>query len=176
MTLTFRRAHTGDTTAAQQTYRRIMNHLGQTVDYPHWHSENHPTPEEVVHWVEAGELYLALDEAGAIVGVTVLNHDTVDGYGDAAWSIAAQPHEVLVVHALGVVPDHLGKGVSRFLVDSTLEVARALGCTTVRLDTYVENIPARKLYERYGFTDLGCHTLTYEGTDLSEFHLFEYVL
>ncbi|ETJ01056.1 MAG: hypothetical protein Q605_AUC01135G0002, partial [Actinomyces urogenitalis DORA_12] len=46
----------------------------------------------------------------------------------------------------------------------------------VRLDTYVENLPARRLYERYGFTDLGCHTLTYEGTDLNQFHLFEYLL
>lgn len=36
--------------------------------------------------------------------------------------------------------------------------------------------PARKLYPRYGFTDLGCHTVKYEGIDLSKFHLFEYVL
>lgn len=28
----------------------------------------------------------------------------------------------------------------------------------------------------YGFTDLGVHTLRYEGADLSQFHLFEYVL
>ncbi len=176
MTLTFRRAETGDTAAAQQAYRQIIDHLAETVDFPHWHTENHPTPEEVASWVKAGEFYLALDEDGAIAGVTALNHDAVDAYQNAAWAIEAQPEEVLVVHALGVVPEHLGKGVSRFLVDATLDVARAQDCMTVRLDTYVENIPARKLYERCGFTDLGCHTVAYEGTDLNEFHLFEYVL
>lgn len=176
MALTFRRAETSDTAVAQQAYRLIIDHLAETVDFPHWHTENHPTPEEVAEWVEAGELYLALDERGETAGVTVLNHDAVDAYREAAWTIEAEPLEILVVHALGVVPDHLGTGVSRSLVDATLEVAREQGCKAVRLDTYVENIPARKLYERHGFTDLGCHTVAYEGTDLSQFHLFEYVL
>ena len=176
MALTFRRAETTDTAVAQQAYRLIIDHLAETVDFPHWHTENHPTPEEVAGWVEAGELYLARDEGGEIAGVTVLNHDAVDAYRDAAWTIEAEPHEVLVVHALGVVPDHLGTGVSRSLVDATLQVAREQSCKAVRLDTYVENVPARKLYERHGFTDLGCHTVVYEGTDLTQFHLFEYVL
>lgn len=176
MTLIFRRAGAGDAAAAQQAYRRIIDHLAETVDFPHWHTEDHPTPEEVAGWVEAGELYLALDDDGEIAGVTVLNHDAVDAYRLAAWAVEAEPGEALVVHALGVVPDHLGKGVSRFLVDATLDVALEQGCKAVRLDTYVENIPARKLYERYGFTDLGCHTVAYEGTDLNQFHLFEYVL
>ena len=66
--------------------------------------------------------------------------------------------------------------MARFLLDRTLDLARVRGCRAVRLDTYVENLPARRLYERYGFTDLGCHTLTYEGTDLNQFHLFEYLL
>lgn len=36
--------------------------------------------------------------------------------------------------------------------------------------------PARELYIRCGFTDLGEHSIHYEGTDLTRFHLFEYVL
>ena len=176
MALTFRRADATDTAVAQEAYRLIIDHLAETVDFPHWHTENHPTPEEVARWVEAGELYLALDEDGETAGVTVLNHDAVDAYHEAAWTVEAEPHEVLVVHALGVVPERLGTGVSQFLVDASLQVAREQGCKAVRLDTYVENTPARKLYERHGFIDLGCHNVVYEGTDLSQFHLFEYVL
>ena len=59
---------------------------------------------------------------------------------------------------------------------ASIRVAREQDCRTVRLDTYVENIPARRLYERCDFTDLGCHTVRYDGTDLNQFHLFEYVL
>ena len=108
MVLTFRRAQATDTAVAQQAYRLIIDHLAETVDFPHWHTENHPTPEEVASWVEAGELDLALDEDGETAGVTVLNHHAVDAYHAAAWTVEAEPHEVLVVHALGVVPERPG--------------------------------------------------------------------
>lgn len=177
MRLEFRQAEPGDTAAAQAAYRQIIDHLAATVDFPHWHTENHPTGAEVRGWIEAGDLYLTLDQTGAkIAGVVVLNHDAPDAYREASWAIEATPGQVLVVHALGVSPDFLRQGVARFLVDASLDVAREKGCRVVRLDTYVENIPARELYARYGFTDLGVHTLHYEGTDLNQFHLFEYVL
>jgi len=43
----------------------------------------------------------------------------------------------------------------------------------MRLDTYVESIPAHRLYERYGFAALGLHTPTYPGTDPTQFHLYD---
>ena len=175
MKLTFRAAEASDLAAVQQAYQRIIEHLAQTVDYPHWHTENHPTVPEVQAWVASGGLYLALEE-DRVAGVVVLNHEAPQAYDTAAWGADLAPEEVLVVHALGVLPDYLGQGVARFLLDCTLDLARVRGCRAVRLDTYVENLPARRLYERYGFTDLGCHTLTYEGTDLNQFHLFEYLL
>lgn len=174
--LIFRRAAPHETADVQAIYRAIIDHLAETVDFPHWHIEDHPTPGEVAAWVEAGDLYLAVHRNGSIAGAVVLDHDAVDAYREARWAIAAEPEEVLVVHVLGVAPAHLGRGVARFLVEHTLRLAREQGCLTVRLDTYVENLPARRLYARCGFTDLGCHTVHYEGTDLSEFHLFEYVL
>lgn len=148
MDLSFRRAEPHDTAAAQAAYRSIIDHLAETVDYPHWHTENHPTPAEVAGWVEAGELYLAVDADETIAGVVVLNHDAADEYRNAGWAIEAEQDEVLIVHALGVVPDHLGLGVGRFLVDASIRVARERNCRVVRLDTYVENLPARRLYER----------------------------
>ncbi|MFH8447506.1 GNAT family N-acetyltransferase [Streptomyces sp. NPDC018026] len=175
MALDFRRAGTADTVTAQDAYRRILKHLAENVDFPHWHTENHPTPEEVRDWIGTGELYLATTAEG-IAGVVVLNHEAPDAYQTAEWSVNATDDEVLVVHKLGVVPDHLGQGVARHLVHSAVEEARAQGCRALRLDTYVENAPALELYRRYGFTDLGEHVLHYEGTDLNRFHLFELVI
>ena len=181
--LSFRRAELDETAAVQSAYRHMIAHLAATVDFPHWHTENHPNPDGVQQWVAAGELYLAVTPAAdpsvetpQIAGAVVLDHDAPDAYGDAAWTVEAAGDEVLVAHALGVVPDFLRRGVARFLVDAAVRTARDRGCRAVRLDTYVENLPARELYSRYGFTDLGVHTLHYEGTDLSQFHLFEYVL
>lgn len=181
MQLVFRRAGRADTAAAQAVYRRIIDHLAVTADFPHWHTENHPTPEQVQRWVRAGDLYLALapdadGAAGRVAGAVVLDHEAPGAYGTASWAVAASPEEVLVVHVLGVAPDFLRQGVARFLVDASLDVARQKGCRTVRLDAYVENLAARELYTSHGFTDLGVHTVRYEGTDLSRFHLFEHVL
>lgn len=176
--LSVRVARREDTAAAQAAYQQIIEHLGATVDYPHWHSENHPTPAEVQQWIDAGDLYLALASGDdeQIAGVMVLDHHGADAYQGAAWAIEAEPEQVLVVHALGVHPDFLRQGVARFLVHASLDVARQKECRAVRLDTYVENLPARHLYASEGFQDLGVHTLHYEGTDLTQFHLFERVL
>lgn len=181
VTLRFRRAEREDTAAAQAAYRQIIEHLAATVDYPHWHSENRPTAAEVEHWVAAGELHLAIargDDPGTelVAGVVVLNHESPEAYQEASWTIQTSPEQVLVVHVLGVCPHFLRRGVAGFLVSGALELARATGCRAVRLDTYVDNLPARQLYAGHGFRDLGVHTLHYGGTDLTQFHLFEHVL
>ena len=129
----------------------------------------------MVHGSQLQLKTLSLD-GGQIAGVVVLNHEAIDAYATAAWAVEASASEALVVHALGVVPDYLGQGVARFLLDSALEVAREAGCLAVRLDVYVENTPALRLYRSYGFRDLGCHTVDYGDIDLNQFHLFEYVL
>lgn len=179
-TLLFRQATSGDAPAARAAYQQIIDHLAATVNYPYWYSESHPTPGEVSRWAASGELHLAVISAGArcgeIAGVVVINHDAPPAYGDVPWSIEAAGADVLVLHALGVVPGLMRTGVARFLVDATLDVARARGCRTIRLDTYVKNTPARELYTRYGFTDLGAHTISYEGVDIDQFELFDYVL
>ncbi|MFK5582381.1 GNAT family N-acetyltransferase [Serinicoccus sp. LYQ131] len=173
----FRQAEASDTAAAQAAYRQIVDHLAATVDFPHWHTENRPSEDEVQEWIGSGELYLTLEQTGGrIAGVVALNHAAPDAYLHAPWALEVPPEQILVVHALAVSPDFLRQGVARFLVDASLDVAREKGCRAVRLDTYVENIAARELYARCGFTDLGVHTLHYEGTELNQFHLFERVL
>ncbi len=175
MNLLFRQARSGDSHRVQQSYRTIIDHLGATIDYPRWHQVNHPAPDLIASWIGAGELYMVLYGA-EIAGVVVLNHDSVAAYRTATWEINATSEEALVVHALGVLPEYQGKGIARFILDSTIAHARAQGLKTIRLDVYVENTPALKLYTDYGFRDLGCHTVDYGNYDLTQFHLFEYVL
>lgn len=158
-----------------ELYQRIREHLAQTVTYRHWHTENHPAPHQVEQWIAAGELYLAL-AGDEIAGGVVLNNEAPDAYRTADWAIDAPPEHALVVHVLGVAPTFLGRGVARFLMDQSLQVARDGRCVAVRLDVIEDNTPAQQLYTSYGFTDLGLHIIEYEGTDLNRFHLFEHVL
>lgn len=170
-----RTAQPDDAAAVQGAYRQIKSHLAQTVDYRHWHTEGHPTPEMITDWIEEGNLYIA--ESGTdVAGVMVLDHETGEGYDTAAWSVEAGEGQALIVHALGVSPLFQGRGVAGFLIDSAVRIAQERGCVAVRLDVLVDNIPARSLYARHGFRDLGLHTIDYPTTDLNQFHLFERVL
>ena len=48
--------------------------------------------------------------------------------------------------------------------------------SAVRLDAIKTNIPAQRLYEKYGFARCGTEQLYYESTGWTEFILYEYLL
>lgn len=56
------------------------------------------------------------------------------------------------IYAIGVAPEHQGKGFSRILMDAGLTRLRKRGATTAALYVEADNEPALALYERYGFT------------------------
>lgn len=179
--LIFRQARVNEIPVVQDAYRGIREHLAATVDFPHWHSENHPRPELIARWVKAGDLYVAMisdddpsDEQMA--GVVVLDHEPAEDYRSARWAIDARDDQILIIHVLGVLPAYQGTGIARFLVDSAIETARQRGCLAVRLDVTEDNEPAHRLYSTCGFADLGLHTLRRRETQLDQFHLYEYVV
>lgn len=175
--LIFRRAEQRDTAAVQELYRSILEDLGASIDYPRWYSENHPAPAQIDGWIAEGNLYIVHGALGPeVMGAVVLDHEAPGGYSDAPWAVEATSEQALVVHVLGVSPNHQHQGVARFLLDNTIKLARDTSCLAVRLDVYEGNVPGHRLYAGYGFTDLGIHALHYDTTDLSEFRLYEYVV
>lgn len=55
---------------------------------------------------------------------------------------------------LYVVPEHRGEGHGRALLETALSVARERRATSVELGTALSDVPARRLYESFGFTNL----------------------
>ena len=60
---------------------------------------------------------------------------------------------LLNVHDLAVIPTHRGQGVGRGLLAAAEERARARGCCKLTLEVQDDNLRARRLYERFGFSD-----------------------
>ncbi|MDT3766507.1 GNAT family N-acetyltransferase [Gleimia hominis] len=200
--LELKQADGKDVARTQRAYEEIKDFLASEVTYRHWHTENHPSEQDIQRWIERGQMFIALHHGAAelgarssaagsaadtnaggqepadaeLVGVMALDQAVPQGYEAAPWLVDAAPSEVLAVHALGVVPGYQRRGVAKFLLDGALEVARELGCVTVRLDVLAQNTPGMKLYADYGFKDLGLFHVDYDTTDLHDFHLFEYVL
>ena len=67
-------------------------------------------------------------------------------------SFAARP--LLNIHDLAVIPGQRGKGVGRALLTAAESFARARSCCKLTLEVQDDNLPARTLYERFGFVDV----------------------
>jgi ribosomal protein S18 acetylase RimI-like enzyme len=67
-------------------------------------------------------------------------------------TFAAQP--LLNIHDLAVLPGHRGRGIGRALLAGAEQDARAAGCCKLTLEVLEDNLPARRLYEAFGFHDV----------------------
>lgn len=86
--------------------------------------------------------HVAVDERGRFVGMVAALPDRDD------------PASVDLI-AMFVTPAARGRGVAAALVGAQLGWARAEGFRRVGLMVNVENVTARRLYERLGFRDTG---------------------
>jgi len=55
---------------------------------------------------------------------------------------------------VGLVPEARGKGLASYLLVRVLKSLKEKGSTSVYLDTTITNLPAQKLYRKYGFNDV----------------------
>jgi ribosomal-protein-alanine N-acetyltransferase len=68
-----------------------------------------------------------------------------------AWLVADELH----VTNLAVEPTHRRSGIAAALLDHTLKDARNRGAVWCQLEVRISNTPARSLYERFGFHEIG---------------------
>ena len=92
------------------------------------------------------------------------------------WQYPAPPEQVLVIHTLTMPPEMSGKGYGTRMVRFAMEEARRMGCRVIRLDTYVGNLPAQRLYSKLGFRISGRKLVSHHGLFDSELFYLEYAL
>lgn len=59
------------------------------------------------------------------------------------------------IQTVGVLPSHRGTGLGARLLGELLAAAARFACHEVLLEVRVDNAPAQRLYERFGFTRIG---------------------
>jgi ribosomal-protein-alanine N-acetyltransferase len=82
--------------------------------------------------------YLVADSEGVVVGYA---------------GLFATRHQA-DVQTIAVAPRRQGTGLGAALLEALLAEASRRGCAEVLLEVRVENVPARKLYERFGFAQI----------------------
>ena len=119
-----------------------------------WRRDGHPTSEFIAELVRGQGMLIAI-EGNAIVGAVGIDHDLGHNYGPLLWLFDVPETEVAVIHLLASSPSRRGAGISRTLLRESLNLARARGMRTARLDVTVNNAPAMALYRSEGFVTVG---------------------
>lgn len=71
----------------------------------------------------------------------------------------------MVIINVAVSPTHQGKGWGEYMLKNSLELMIEQGVRHFYLDVRVSNMPARNLYEKYGFSSLGYRRNYYSHPD-----------
>lgn len=153
-------------------YDRVVQYLCEHINYPKWSYREYPSIGFVEEMTEAGSQLLCMEQE-QILGAFVLNDDPQGAYENVQWSRELQRGSYLVCHALAVDPSLQGKGIGRQIVAFCMDYAREHQYQAVRLDVVPDNIPAKKLYEKCGFTYVGDVDLEREIPEIPFFSMYE---
>lgn len=168
--MTIRLAAEEDMDAVWALVSRAVAHMN-ALGNPQW-GEDYPLRIDFEEDRARGELYLAVDDDGTILGCVCLNGRESPEYAPLPWRDAGP---ALMLHRLAVDPKAQRRGVGRALFAYYEDKARREGCTSLRLDTYGQNDRMRSLIESRGFEQVGMVHFNRVGRPLG-FPCFEKVL
>lgn len=176
MHVTIRTAVPAENESVRDFYYHLIDEMSAWAYHPKWQKGIYPQEADLRRAIAQGEMRLALDETGDIVGAMVLNHHASEGYDQAAWRTQAEPHEVTVIHLLCVSAQLGRQGIGKALVRGALREAERTGQKAIRLDVLAGNLPAERLYRSAGFIFVERMKLYYEDTGWCDFDLYEYAI
>lgn len=139
-------------------YDDVTTYLDQNINYPKWVKGSYPGRESTQKAILKGEQYACFDN-DTVVGAFIFNDDPQGAYEVGDWSVSLAGGEYMVIHTLAVHPSFYGKGIAKEMVNFCLDEAKKRGKKAVRLDVVPDNIPAKTLYEKCGFSLVGEYDL-----------------
>ena len=167
-----RKCQEKDIEAVGSLYDKVVAWLDDTVNYPKWTYKVYPTERTARENTKAQIQYLC-EEEGKIVGAFALNDDPQANYDRGNWSRDLPVGSYMVLHTLAIDPDYMDCGYGSQVMDFCLARAKSLGYKAFRTDIVPENIPARRFYEKNGFTYAGEADLERGIEDIPVFGLLE---
>lgn len=121
----------------EKDYREVLN-VWQQTDMGGAHRGDNL--EIIENTVSNGGVLFVLEEkhSNTIVGTSWITNDS----------------RRLYLHHFGILPYYQGKGLSKLLMEKSMEFARDKKLQ-IKLEVHKDNVKARELYQKYGFRFLG---------------------
>ena len=163
----FRLAEEKDIDAVSQIYDMIHTCEENGKKTIGWARGVYPTRKTCETALSNGHLFVC-EENGKIVATAIINHIQVPEYAMCHWSEEVPDDKIMVLHTLCVNPEMKGLGIGTKFVHFYEEYAKEKGCTSLRMDTQVINTPARTLYKKLGYTEIGTVFCEFNGIKNTE--------
>ena len=137
-------------------------------------TENIPGREYDVIGLVTGCCIMCKNIGKDIGASMILNHEQPDEYAAIEWKYVGSKENVLVIHTLCVPPKKAGHGYGQQMVEYAKTMANKMNCATIRIDTYIHNEPAKRLYLHNGFRIAGYGRILLQGLIEEEQVYLEY--
>ena len=134
--------------------------LGEKDFLPEGDKGGFPSDEMVKNAIAEKDQFIGIED-GQIVAAYIMNHDCDEAYHTVRWLTDAEDKEMVVLHALRVLPEYGGRGYSKQLVQHAIDTARERGLKSIRLDCIEGNDIPQKMYMSFGFAYVDTVEITY---------------
>lgn len=156
-------------------YHSLIEHLENTINYPKWKKGVYPTRQVAMAGINEKCLYVA-EHNGKIAGTFILRHKPERGYDGVIWQEELCYDNVFVIYTFAVHPHFWGQGVGQKLLQFAVEEGVKTNVRSIRLDVYENNLPAIRLYEKFGFQYIDTVDLGMESYGVKWFKLYEKII
>ncbi len=116
--------------------------------------KTYPSREILREDIKKEQMFIGLFE-GEIVCAYVLNRECNNGYENGIWEYSHSSYSV--IHRLCVAPKYQNMGIGSHTLKHIERQLKRLGIECVRLDCFISNPYARRMYEKNGYSIVG-HT------------------
>ena len=157
-----RKATEKDIPAVAEIFEHVIDREETVKVNVGWKRGVYPTEDTAREALAVGDLYV-LEDDGKIFATGRINQVQVPEYMKARWTTDAPDDKVMVLHTLAVEPSAAGHGYGTKFVAFYEKLAKESGCTALRMDTNEINKPARTLYGKLGYKEVGIVPCSFNG-------------
>lgn len=150
MNVILRKAHAADADELLMLVRYCVAAM-RGAGIEQW-DEVYPNAETIARDIGADTLDL-LCEGDEIVACITVDQNMDPLWQGMDWTVESEPASA--VHRLMVHPSRQGRGYAKLLMQHAETVARQQGCRSLRLDTFLLNPTAMRLYPSLGYRRTG---------------------
>lgn len=119
-------------------YKEICAALKNEKYTPLWKIDDYPSIEDLENYINNKDLYIAITDSKIIGAMAVANHNDYSS-----------------LHLLTVHPNYRNQHIAESMVEKLLQIAGERKNKKIIFDVVKGNLPAERLYKKFGFMFIG---------------------